>query len=136
VKPGGKVGPWGPFRGRLGAHWWIAALVVGALLLAFGAWFLLQGRAPGPPWLPVAGAESVAPDEAREVGDGIFVGRLGDGRPVAVREAPGCPLEFTESRYRDCRGVLYFLNGQPEGEGRPLTPVPVQVHGGEIYVRL
>ena len=41
VKPGGKVGPWGPFRGRLGTHWTIAAVIVGALILLAG-WIYFQ----------------------------------------------------------------------------------------------
>ncbi|HZA19292.1 MAG TPA: hypothetical protein VE889_00440 [Actinomycetota bacterium] len=42
VKPGGKVGPWGPFRGRLGLHWTIAAITVGILILVAG-WVYLRG---------------------------------------------------------------------------------------------
>jgi hypothetical protein len=36
LKPGTKVGPLGPFRGRLGLAWFIAALAFGALILAAG----------------------------------------------------------------------------------------------------
>jgi hypothetical protein len=41
VKPGQKIGPLGPFRGRLGLHWVIASAVVGVLILAFGAYYVL-----------------------------------------------------------------------------------------------
>jgi hypothetical protein len=41
VKPGQKIGPLGPFRGRLGLHWVIASAVVGALILAAGLYYVL-----------------------------------------------------------------------------------------------
>lgn len=41
VKPGQKIGPLGPFRGRLGVHWVIASAAVGALILAFGVYYVL-----------------------------------------------------------------------------------------------
>jgi hypothetical protein len=41
VKPGQKIGPLGPFRGRLGLHWVIASVAVGALILLFGAYYVL-----------------------------------------------------------------------------------------------
>jgi hypothetical protein len=42
VKPGQKIGPLGPFRGRLGLHWVIASVVVGALILAVGLFYVLM----------------------------------------------------------------------------------------------
>jgi hypothetical protein len=41
VKPGQKIGPLGPFRGRLGVHWVIASVAVGALILAVGLYYVL-----------------------------------------------------------------------------------------------
>ncbi len=41
VKPGQKIGPLGPFRGRLGMHWVIASVVVGGLILAAGVYYVL-----------------------------------------------------------------------------------------------
>jgi hypothetical protein len=41
VKPGQKIGPLGPFRGRLGVHWVIASVVVGTLILAAGLYYVL-----------------------------------------------------------------------------------------------
>jgi hypothetical protein len=41
VKPGQKIGPLGPFRGRLGVHWVIASVVVGALILGAGLYYVL-----------------------------------------------------------------------------------------------
>jgi hypothetical protein len=41
VKPGQKIGPLGPFRGRLGVHWVIASAVVGVLILAAGVYYFL-----------------------------------------------------------------------------------------------
>jgi hypothetical protein len=40
VKPWTKIGPLGPFRGRLGLQWVIAPLVLGVLLVLAG-WYLL-----------------------------------------------------------------------------------------------
>lgn len=42
VKEGSRIGPLGPFRGRLGIHWVIAAVVVGLILLLAGV--LAVGR--------------------------------------------------------------------------------------------
>jgi hypothetical protein len=42
VKPGQKIGPLGPFRGRLGLHWVIASVTVGALILAAGLYYVLS----------------------------------------------------------------------------------------------
>lgn len=40
VKPWTRIGPLGPFRGRLGLSWVIAPLVVGAAVLIAGwLWF-------------------------------------------------------------------------------------------------
>jgi hypothetical protein len=36
VREGSRIGPLGPFRGRLGIHWVIASVVVGAILLVAG----------------------------------------------------------------------------------------------------
>lgn len=41
VKPGQKIGPLGPFRGRLGVHWVIASVVVGVLILVTGVYYVL-----------------------------------------------------------------------------------------------
>ncbi|HEX9235742.1 MAG TPA: hypothetical protein VF972_05645 [Actinomycetota bacterium] len=40
VKPWTRIGPLGPFRGRLGLAWVIAPLVLGAILVLF-AWLAL-----------------------------------------------------------------------------------------------
>jgi hypothetical protein len=36
VREGSRIGPLGPFRGRLGLHWVIAAIAVGVVLLVAG----------------------------------------------------------------------------------------------------
>jgi hypothetical protein len=36
VREGSRIGPLGPFRGRLGIHWVIASVVVGVILLVAG----------------------------------------------------------------------------------------------------
>lgn len=41
VKPGQKIGPLGPFRGRLGLHWVIASVAVGALIMAAGLYYVV-----------------------------------------------------------------------------------------------
>jgi hypothetical protein len=33
LKPWTTIGPWGPFRGRLGLAWVVAPLIVGAVLV-------------------------------------------------------------------------------------------------------
>ena len=36
VREGSRIGPLGPFRGRLGIHWVIASIAVGLVLLIAG----------------------------------------------------------------------------------------------------
>jgi hypothetical protein len=36
VREGSRIGPLGPFRGRLGIHWVIASVAVGVVLLIAG----------------------------------------------------------------------------------------------------
>ena len=41
VKPGQKIGPLGPFRGRLGASWAMASIVLALLILGAGLYWAL-----------------------------------------------------------------------------------------------
>lgn len=41
VKPGQKIGPLGPFRGRLGASWAIASILLAVVILAVGLYWAL-----------------------------------------------------------------------------------------------
>lgn len=132
VKPGQKIGPLGPFRGRLGLQWVIAPLVLGLILVVAG-WLFLRGGDPAPPWRAVAEASSLPVGEGREALPGIFVARLSDGRVIAVAEEPGCPLEPGGEGYEDCEGTAYDLGGLPANDGSPLDLVPVQVHEGVLY---
>jgi hypothetical protein len=43
VKPWTRIGPLGPFRGRLGMAWVIAPLIVGAALLVAGWLWIVRG---------------------------------------------------------------------------------------------
>jgi hypothetical protein len=43
VKPWTRIGPLGPFRGRLGMAWVIAPLIVGAVLLIVGWLWIARG---------------------------------------------------------------------------------------------
>src|SRR5438105_5942236 len=47
VHPWTRIGPLGPFRGRLGIQWVIAALIVAALLLVLAAVLLFRNRSLG-----------------------------------------------------------------------------------------
>ncbi|HEX6262183.1 MAG TPA: hypothetical protein VF097_04975 [Actinomycetota bacterium] len=132
VKPGQKIGPLGPFRGRLGLQWVIAPIVLGVILLAAG-WLFLRGREPSPPWRPVTDVASLPVGDGRETVPGVFVGRLSDGRVIAVAERAGCPLEPSEDGYADCEGATYGLDGLPKDRGDPLDLVPVRIHDGVLY---
>lgn len=132
VKPGQKIGPLGPFRGRLGVQWVIAPIVLGVVLLVAG-WLFLRGDEPGPPWRPVADASSLPLGEGRETLPGIHIGRLADGRVIAVVEDPGCALEPSDGGYVACDGSGYGLDGLPADEGDPLDLVPVRIHDGILY---
>lgn len=134
VKPGQRIGPLGPFRGRLGLHWVIAPVVL-AVVLAVAGWFFLAGSRPGEPWRTVGRVDRLAPGSARPVGGGVFVGRLADGRVVAVAEHPGCGVTVVPGEgYEDCGGAAFGLDGEPIGGGVPLDLVPVRLHRGEIFI--
>lgn len=132
VKPGQKIGPLGPFRGRLGIPWVIAPLVLGVVLLIAG-WFFLRAAEPVRPWRPVAEISSLSVGEAREALPGILVGRLPDGRIVAVAEEAGCELGPSDEGYVDCDGTAFDLDGTPVAEGDALDLVPVHVYDGVLY---
>jgi hypothetical protein len=134
VKPGTRIGPLGPFRGRLGIHWVIAPLVVGALLL-IAVWLLLvRGSSPGGAFEPVGPAASFAEGTARQVNlPGIWVGRAG-GRLFAVIQEDGCALQFCRLRYVDCRGATYGLDGAATTGSGGLDLLPLTVTKRTVYV--
>lgn len=134
VKPGQKIGPLGPFRGRLGLSWVIAPLVLGAILVVAG-WLFLRGDGPEAPWRPVGEVSSLPLGEGREVLPGIHLARLPDGRVFAVAREPGCELRPEDDGYLDCEGALFGLDGLPEAEGEALDLVPVRIHEGTLYVQ-
>jgi hypothetical protein len=133
IKPGQKIGPLGPFRGRLGLHWVVAPLVV-LVVLAVAGWLFFRGGAPEAPWQRVAPVGSLDRGSATPAGGDVWVARLPDGRVVAVAEDQGCPLSTTVAGYQDCDGALYGLDGLPEGEGDPLDLAPMQIVDGKVYV--
>jgi hypothetical protein len=134
AKPWTKIGPLGPFRGRLGLQWVLAPLIVGAVLVAF-AWLLLfRSTMPAGSFRSVGAADSFAEGTARAVDvPGLFVGRSG-GRLFAVLQEDGCSLAFCGGRYVDCRGAVYELNGEaPKGMGA-LDLLPVTIYRGTVFV--
>jgi hypothetical protein len=133
VKTGSRVGPLGPFRGTLGIHWVIASVAM-ALVILLAVSFLLF-KTPGPPFELVATVDSIRPGSGREVLAGVFLGRTVDGQPYAVAEPANCPLEFEDGYYLDCSDRKYGLDGKPAtGQRRSLTLLPIEVHGGDVYV--
>src|SRR2546430_8361867 len=134
VKPGTRIGPLGPFRGRLGIHWVIAPLVVGALLL-IAVWVLLgRGSSPGGTFEPVGPVGSFAEGTARQVNlPGVWVGRTG-GRLFAVVQEDGCSLQFCGLRYVDRRGATYGLDGVATAGPGGLDLLPLTISSGTVYV--
>jgi len=136
VKPWTKIGPLGPFRGRLGLAWVIAPLVVGVLLVLF-AWLLLfRHGAPGGSFEPVGSMGSFPDGRARAVSlPGVFVGNS-NGQLYAVLQEDGCTLTICglDKGYEDCRGARYGLDGvAPNGAGA-LDLLPLKVDRGTVYV--
>jgi hypothetical protein len=134
VKTGSTIGPLGPFRGTLGISWVIGSIAVGLLLLLAGTFFLVRGPEPEPPFQAVGPLDSFVAGQPREVVGGVFMGRIGDGDPVAVAEPVNCPLEVDGDTYLDCLGLPYDLTGAPLRRGDPLPLLPVKVHRGQVYV--
>src|SRR2546423_3260712 len=136
VKPWTRIGPLGPFRGRLGLGWVIAPLVVGALLVLF-AWLLLARHGPpGGSFEPVGSVASFPEGRAREVNlPGVFVGRT-NGQLFAVVQEDGCTLTVcgVDHGYQDCRGVIYGLDGVARNGTGALDLLPLTVTGATAYV--
>jgi hypothetical protein len=134
LKPWTRIGTLGPFRGRLGLSWVVAAVVVGAVVLAAGAYALLRPHPPGGSFVPVGAASSFADGTARAVDvPGAFVGRTG-GQLVAVLQEDGCSLSVEAGRYRDCRGVVYELNGAGAAGCGSLDLLLVSVYRDTVYI--
>jgi hypothetical protein len=134
VKPWTRIGPLGPFRGRLGLGWVIAPLVVGLVLGVF-AWLLLfRSSPPGGTFRNVGPLASFPEGTIRPAGiPGVFVARTA-GRLVAVRASEGCSLSLCGDRYVDCRGAPYRMNGRSEAGSGSLALLPVVAHDGSVYV--
>jgi hypothetical protein len=134
VKPWTRIGPLGPFRGRLGLQWVIAPLVVGAVLLGFGWYLFLRPHPPGGSFVPVGKLSSFAEGTATPVDvPGAFVTRSA-GQLFAVLQEDGCTLQFCHGRFVDCRGAVYGLDGLAPGGAGGLTTLPVAVYRGTVYV--
>jgi hypothetical protein len=134
VKTGSKIGPFGPFRGRLGIQWVIGSIAAGVLIVMSVTWGLTHAGKPDEPFRSIGSLESFAPGSAREVLGGVFLGRTDDGRPFAVAEPANCPLEVSRRGYVDCLNIVYTLDGQALGKGEPLSLLPLQVYRGEIFI--
>jgi hypothetical protein len=134
VKPWSRIGPLGPFRGRLGLGWVIAPLVLGAVLALF-AWLLLfRSSGPGGSFRNVGPLASFSEGSIRPTDTpGVFVARTG-GRLVAVRASGGCSLSVCGDRYVDCRGSEYGPDGSSASGPGSLQLIPVVVSGGSVYV--
>ena len=135
VRPGSKIGPLGPFRGRLGLHWVIGSIVVAAVLGVAG-WFLLAPRQPEPPWVAVGEAERFTEGSAVRLAAPPRVWVANDrGTIVALLEAPGCTATFCPTGHLAACNVLYTLDGLAgEGPGVGLDALPVRIHRGTVYV--
>ena len=132
LQPGTRIGPLGPFRGRLGVAWVVAPLILGLVLIVSVWLLLLRHPAPGGTFRPVGPESSFAEGTARMVGiDGVFVGRT-DGQLFAVAADPGCSIRTSGSGYVDCRGARYGLDG--EGAGGELDLLPLTTYRGSVYV--
>lgn len=133
VKPWTRIGPLGPFRGRLGLAWVMAPLIVGAVLLVAVWLALFRSSAPGGAFEPVGPSSSFDEGRARAVGlSGVFVGRTG-GQLFAVLQQDGCTLTVCGTRLVDCRGASYGLDGESPSGGA-LDLLPLRVYEGTVYV--
>jgi len=134
LKPWTRIGTLGPFRGRLGLSWVVAALLVGLVILAAGWYALSRPHPPGGSFVSVGDASSFQAGTAREVYlPGTFVASTG-GRIVAVLQEDGCTLTVVDGHYRDCRGAAYELDGTGSGGCGSLDLLPVVIYGGRVYV--
>lgn len=134
VNPGTRIGPLGPFRGRLGIQWVLAPVALGVLIAAFAV-AMLRPHPPGGSFVPVGSEASFPEGTAHRVNvpGNVYVGTLG-GRLVAVVQDDGCTLVLCGRRYVDCRGAAYGLDGNRIGARGGLDLLPVVVYRGTVYV--
>ncbi len=135
LKPWTRIGPLGPFRGRLGLGWVVAPLVVGAVLVVAVWLVLFRSQAPGGSFEPVGPAASFPEGRARAVDlPGVFIGRTG-GQLFAVAQEDGCTLTVCSTRYVDCRGAAYRFDGESAASSSgALDLLPLVVYRGTVYV--
>ncbi len=112
----------------------VAPVAVGVVLLG-AAWFALaRPSRPGGTFVAVGAASAFAEGQARAVSiPGVYVGRMG-GRLFALRADTGCTLTLCGTRYLDCRGAAYGLDGEAEIGTGGLDLLPVTTHDGTVYV--
>jgi hypothetical protein len=137
LKPWTRVGTLGPFRGRLGLSWVIAAIIVGVVVLVAGWFALRRSLPPGASYVPIGVEGSFPEGSAHPAGapapPGTFVARV-DGDLVAVVERDGCPLTVEGGGYRDCREARYDLRGAGVDGCGGLDLLPVRVYKTLVYV--
>jgi hypothetical protein len=134
LKPWTRIGTLGPFRGRLGLSWVIAALVVGVVVLGAGSYALLRPHPPGGTFVPVGAEASFTEGAGRPVDvPGAFVGRTHGGL-VAVVQQDGCALATQAGGYRDCRGDVFHLDGSSADGCRSLDLLLLSVYKGTVYM--
>ncbi|MGI9016233.1 MAG: hypothetical protein ACR2HR_03860 [Euzebya sp.] len=126
-------------RERMGAHWPIAAVVAGVLILVVTVPFVLSsGGPPGQPFVEAGPLSAIDPD----VGDVVDVG----GRPVLVIRAGGalrafvdppgqaryCPasrrIEAPDGRQWSAQGRLLV------GQGQSLRPVQITAYDHMLFI--
>jgi hypothetical protein len=127
-------------REPLGLQWAIAAVIAGVLVLAAGGVLVvLMSRPPGAPFVPSGPLSAIDPrgagTVATQAGEDVLVVRAAGG--VRAFTAPDQPVAWcAESRHLESTsGHVWEPNGRLiGGQGESLTPLPVEVHDGVLYV--
>jgi hypothetical protein len=134
LKPWTRIGTLGPFRGRLGLSWVVAALLAGAVIIGAGWYSLTRSHPPGGSFVSVGPTSSFHPGSAREVYvPGAFVAAVSTTF-IGVLQEDGCTLRVVDGHYRDCRGAVYDFTGAGAGGCGSLDLLPTTVYRGTVYV--
>lgn len=135
VKTGARIGPLGPFRGRLGINWVIGSIALALLFVLVATYMWFRAGRPEGAFRRVGSVEAFAPGaKAREVIGGVWVARGDDGDVFAVADPPNCELTATPRGYIDCANLTYGFDGTPLARGVALMTLPVTVYRGQVYV--
>jgi hypothetical protein len=121
-------------REQMGLGWPLAALLAALLVGGAGLWYVTSAsQPPGPPFVAVGDLQAVAPGEASVLG-GVLVVRA---TATVTAFSPDASVTWCtrSARLESASGQVWTADGRlVGGDGTSLSPLPVTVFDGVVYV--